>query len=102
MPSIDKETIERVTQKFGKNIDLTANPEILEEILKEIREDPSSVIFQKPYGKTYTKDGWYGKRYIQYDKTVEGIVGSPAVVEEFEREIDKMLVEKLRKTPYAH
>lgn len=85
-------------EKFGPTIDLRAKPEVLSQILDEIRGETKIDILRASYYKTYyrgyDKEG-YDKTYTQYDKTVDGrtladIAG--AIIPD----LDRMLLEKLR------
>jgi len=106
MPTIDSDTINRIISKFGSTIDLTAKPGILEEIIREVRDEEKArggvgsqsvtgAAAGRPYNRSYTEGGWYGKTYYQYDKTVDGFTIEP-VYKEVEKLTDRVLLEKLR------
>jgi hypothetical protein len=104
MPAIDNDTIERIIRKFGSNIDLTAKPGVIEEIIREVSErggysasDAGLHLTSNHYNKTYTQGGWYGRTYTQYDRTVDEIVANESpVYKEAEKLMDRVFLDRLR------
>jgi hypothetical protein len=101
MPTIDNDTIERIIRKFGSNIDLTAKPGVIEEIIREVSErggySASAAAAGGQYSRSYTQGGWYGRTYYQYDKTVDEFVAKESpVYKEVEQLTDRVFLDKLR------
>jgi hypothetical protein len=106
MPTIDNDTIERIIRKFGSNIDLTAKPGVIEEIIREVSErggysasdaGPGLHLTSNHYNRSYTQGGWYGRTYSQYDRTVDEIVAKESpVYKEVEKLMDRVFLDKLR------
>jgi hypothetical protein len=108
MPSLDKKTLERLIEKFGPNIDLRANSDVLLEILKEIRTSPGVGIAADDHykGDTFTKeypgDGTYEKNYIRGYAMVPGLTRDQAyLIDEVQAAVDLRLLEALRQGPRA-
>jgi hypothetical protein len=79
MPSIDKNTLAKLVDKYGPNIDLRANPQLLNDILNDVLTETRAggrVAFlreEQGYHKSYLRDehddNCYDRRYSQYDRT---------------------------------
>lgn len=104
MPTIDNDTIERIIRKFGSNIDLTAKPGVIEEIIREVSERGGYLASSAPsgmsqfgYNRTYIQDGWYGRTYTQYDRTVDWeLARESPVYKEAEQLMDRAFLDRLR------
>jgi len=106
MPVFDKNTLDKLIEKFGPTIDIQARPDVLAEILREVfhaREfrrpkaiDEGEAGYDKTYERGYDKtDNAYDRTYNQYDKTVDNDLVKQ-IANKIASEIDLHLLDKLR------
>ena len=103
MPTLDKEILRRIIEKFGPTINLRTNADALLEILKEIQSSPGVGLAADDHykGDTFTKehpgDGTYEKNYIRGYAMVPGLSEENAhLIDEIQAAVDVRLLESLR------
>ncbi|NGY80476.1 hypothetical protein F6Y02_41170 (plasmid) [Bacillus megaterium] len=79
---INKELIDRLAEKYGRNIDIAANPSILQSILRDVQAANKIKKFgdisqAAGHDKTYTQSVPGDWDYVKYDKTESGFGHDP-------------------------
>lgn len=99
MPT-SKDVPERLIAKFGSTIDLRAKPQVLQEIIAELK-GVNPVASDHYKGDTFTKeypnDGTYEKNYIRGYAIVAGLKDEARILDEVQLAVDQALLAALRK-----
>lgn len=98
MTTIDKKTLERLIDEYGPKIDIESNPEVLREIIDDVRTTPDidDVLSEHYKGGTFSKNG-YTKNYVRGHAIVGDMDEEVAeYLDEVQLAVDKRLLELLR------
>lgn len=100
MTTIDDEILGRLIEEYGPEIDIESNPEIIGEIVDEVRPVPGEdedFVSEHYKGGTFSKNG-YTKNYVRGHAIIDGMDEEAAeFLDEAQVALDQRMLELLRK-----
>ncbi|WP_273837559.1 hypothetical protein [Halococcus sp. PRR34] len=99
MTTIDDDVLDQLIEEYGPEIDIESKPEIISEIVDEVRPVPGEaegLVSEHYKGGTFSKDG-YTKNYIRGYAVVDEMGEEAAeFLDEAQLAIDQRMLELLR------
>lgn len=108
MPILNEELRRRLVAKYGTNVNLDTSSRAVSALLKELAADlladpigEAAAGYQKTYTEGYNREGYSRADYTRYDRTDGSIYEDlfDDLMTQIRPELDKLIVEKLRKAP---